>query len=60
MKRYGLLFVMVAVMALITMSLQLLLPLSGFWWHYISFVIIFFGLLAGILHYATFMRHKHR
>lgn len=60
MKRYGLLFVMVAVMALITMSLQLLLPLSGFWWRYISFVIIFFGLLAGILHYATFMRHKHR
>ncbi|WP_125708113.1 flavodoxin family protein [Lacticaseibacillus porcinae] len=60
MKRYGLLFVMVAVMAFATMSLQLLLPLSGFWWNYISFVIIFFCLLAGILHYATFMRHKHR
>lgn len=60
MKRYGLLFMMVAVMALATMSLQLLLPISGFWWRYISFVVIFFTLLAAILHYATFMRHKHR
>lgn len=60
MKRYLLLFAMVAIMALITMGLQSLLPISGFWLRYISFVLIFFALLAGCLHYATFMRHKHR
>ncbi|WP_461215566.1 flavodoxin family protein [Lacticaseibacillus sp. GG6-2] len=62
LKRYCLLFGMIAVMALATMGIQQLLPplTSNFWSRYASFVVIFFVLLAGILHYATFMRHKHR
>lgn len=61
-KRYFLLFGMIAVMALATMGIQLLFPLltSTFWWRYLSFVIIFFVLLACLLHYATFMRHRRR
>lgn len=62
LKRYLLLFVMIAVMALATMGIQLLLPVltANFWFRYASFVIIFFVLLAGLLHYFTFMRHKRR
>ncbi|MDN6635048.1 MAG: flavodoxin family protein [Lacticaseibacillus paracasei] len=61
-KRYFLLFGMIAVMALATMGIQLLLPgiATNFWWRYVSFVVIFFVLLACLLHYATFMRHKRR
>lgn len=62
MKRYLLLFGMIAIMALATMGIQLLIPATtmNFWTRYASFVLIFFVLLAGILHYATFVRHKHR
>ncbi|MCI1987229.1 MAG: NAD(P)H-dependent oxidoreductase [Lactobacillus sp.] len=62
LKRYILLFCMIAVMALATMGIQLLIPAvtTNFWTRYASFVVIFFLLLAGILHYATFVRHKHR
>ncbi|MDN6116775.1 MAG: NADPH-dependent FMN reductase, partial [Lacticaseibacillus paracasei] len=61
-KRYFLLFGMIAMMALATMGIQLLLPgiATNFWWRYVSFVVIFFVLLACLLHYATFMRHKRR
>lgn len=62
MKRYLLLFGMIAVMALATMGIQQLFPVltGGFWQRWASFVLIFFVLLASLLHYATFMRHKHR
>lgn len=61
-KRYVLLFGMIAVMALATMGIQQLLPwsTSGFWLRYLSFVVIFFVLLASILHYMTFVRHHRR
>lgn len=61
-KRYLLLFVMIAVMALATMSIQSLLPFltTNFWLRYVSFVIIFFILLACLLHYFTFVRHTRR
>lgn len=60
LKRYGLLFCMIAVMALATMGIQQLWPAltNGFWLRYVSFVVIFFVLLAIILHVMTFMRHK--
>ncbi len=62
MKRYLLLFVMVAVMALATMGIQSLFPIltANFWLRYTSFVIIFFVLLACLLHYFTFVRHSRR
>ncbi|WLV87393.1 flavodoxin family protein [Lacticaseibacillus zeae] len=62
LKRYILLFGMIAVMALATMGIQQVLPgvATNFWWRYVSFVVIFFVLLACLLHYATFMRHKRR
>ncbi|OAU91828.1 NADPH-dependent FMN reductase, partial [Lacticaseibacillus rhamnosus] len=62
LKRYLLLFGMIAVMALATMGIQQLIPgvATNFWWRYVSFVVIFFVLLACLLHYATFMRHKRR
>ncbi|KRN25341.1 flavodoxin family protein [Lacticaseibacillus camelliae] len=62
LKRYMLLFGMIAVMALATMGIQQLLPwtTSSFWLRYVSFVIIFFVLLACILHYMTFVRHHRR
>ncbi|MFC2676827.1 MAG: NADPH-dependent FMN reductase, partial [Lacticaseibacillus rhamnosus] len=52
----------IAVMALATMGIQQVIPgvATNFWWRYVSFVIIFFVLLACLLHYATFMRHKRR
>lgn len=62
-KRYIQLFFMIAIMALITMGIQL--PLSGwignnFWLNYASFTIIFFVLLACILHFVTFVKHRRR
>ncbi|KRM11417.1 flavodoxin family protein [Paucilactobacillus suebicus] len=62
LKRYILLFCMIAVMALATMGIQALFPIltTNFWMRYASFVIIFFVLLACILHYATFVRHTRR
>lgn len=62
-KRYLQLFVMVAVMALAAMGIQVglgLLPRTGFWLSYGSFVVIFFALLASILHFATFMKHRRK
>lgn len=62
MKRYFELFIMVAVMALVTMGIQALInpALVGahFWWSFISFTLIFFVLLASILHIMTFVKHK--
>ena len=60
MKRYLQLFVVVALMTLITMGLQQLLPHGGFWWTYGSFVIIFFALLATILHIMTVKLHARK
>lgn len=62
-KRYIQLFFMIAVMALITMGIQL--PLSkwigsNFWLNYVSFTLIFFILLACILHFVTFVKHRRR
>ena len=62
-KRYIQLLFMIAIMALITMGIQL--PLSGwignnFWLNYASFTIIFFVLLACILHFVTFVKHRRR
>lgn len=60
LKRYVLLFFMIAVMALATMGIQQLFSAltASFWLRYVSFVVIFFVLLAIILHVMTFMRHK--
>lgn len=63
LKRYIQLFFMIAVMALITMGIQL--PLnswigSNFWWNYISFTLIFFVLLSCILHFMAFVKHRRR
>lgn len=62
-KRYIQLFFMIAVMALITMGIQL--PLrnwigGNFWLNYVSFTVIFFVLLACILHFVTFVKHRRR
>ncbi len=63
LKRYIQLFFMIAVMALITMGIQLplkqLMP-ANFWTDYISFTIIFFVLLGSILHFVTFVKHRRR
>lgn len=61
MRRYLQLFLMVAIMALITMGLQLLfhvITTTNFWLIYGSFVIIFYGLLAIILHFFTVVKHR--
>lgn len=64
LKRYILLFGMIAVTTLITMGIQNiflhLFSASVFWLAYISFVLIFFLLLAGLLHFFTFVRHRRR
>ena len=63
LKRYIQLFFMIAVMALITMGIQIpLKPFinSSFWLNYLSFTIIFFVLLACILHFVTFVKHRRR
>ncbi|MFD1472707.1 flavodoxin family protein [Companilactobacillus mishanensis] len=63
-KRYIQLFLMIAVMALITMGIQIplkaIMPVGNFWVNYASFVVIFFVLLGLILHYMTFMKHRRR
>lgn len=64
LKRYILLFVMIAAMALVTMGLQAwwlgVFTPGKFWLTYISFVVIFYVLLAGLLHFFTFVRHRRR
>ncbi|MEJ1330377.1 NAD(P)H-dependent oxidoreductase [Latilactobacillus sakei] len=61
-KRYGQLFGMVACATLITMLLQqlvnIVLPVTQFWMNYISFVLIFFILLASVLHFFTVVKHR--
>ncbi|MFD0896900.1 flavodoxin family protein [Loigolactobacillus binensis] len=63
-KRYIQLFGMIAVMALVTMGLQQLLfnvfANGQFWITYATFVIIFYVLLASLLHFFTFLRHRRR
>lgn len=63
-KRYIELFFMVAIMALITMGIQQLInpALVGgqFWWSVGSFVVIFYVLLAFILHFMTVMKHRRK
>ena len=63
-KRYFELFAIVAIMTLITMGIQVglshLVPVSGFWWTYLSFVVIFFVLLATILHLLTVRLHARK
>ncbi|MFD1417766.1 flavodoxin family protein [Companilactobacillus keshanensis] len=64
LKRYIQLFFMIAIMALITMGIQVplryVMPINNFWINYISFTVIFFVLLACILHFVTFMKHRRR
>ena len=64
LKRYIQLFFMIAVMALITMGIQVplrsIMPMNNFWVNWGSFVVIFFVLLGAILHYATFVKHRRR
>lgn len=64
LKRYILLFFMIAIMALITMGLQAwwfgVFAAGTFWLTYCTFVIIFYVLLASILHFFTFVRHRRR
>ncbi|MBA1434456.1 flavodoxin family protein [Bombilactobacillus bombi] len=64
MKRYLQLFAMIAVMAFATMVIQqglnTILLWNNFWWNYVSFTLIFFVLLAGILHFVTFVKHRRR
>ncbi|KRN01614.1 flavoprotein [Levilactobacillus senmaizukei DSM 21775 = NBRC 103853] len=63
-KRYIELFAMIAVMALITMGLQAwwfgVFAAGKFWLTYATFVVIFYVLLASILHFFTFVRHRRR
>ncbi|MDE7023163.1 MAG: NADPH-dependent FMN reductase, partial [Ligilactobacillus sp.] len=64
-KRYIELFFIVAVMAFITMLIQmgvlhLLGQTLGFWNNYISFVVIFFILLSITLHFFTVVKHKRK
>ena len=65
LKRYIELFFIVAAMALITMVIQAgILKLLGqalsFWTNYISFVLIFFILLAITLHFFTVVKHRRK
>ncbi|RRK11653.1 NADPH-dependent oxidoreductase [Lactiplantibacillus garii] len=63
-KRYIQLFFMIAVMALITMGIEAgvgrLFPLTNFWAYYGVFVVIFYVLLASILHFFTVVKHRRR
>lgn len=63
-KRYIQLFFMIAVMALVTMGIEagigLLVPLTNFWVYYGVFVLIFYILLATILHFFTVVKHRRR
>lgn len=64
LKRYIQLFFMIAVMALVTMGIQLgisqFISMDNFWVNYLSFTIIFFVLLSCILHIVTFKKHRRR
>lgn len=65
MKRYVELFFIVTVMAFITMLIQagllhLLGQTLGFWNNFISFVVIFYTLLAVTLHFFTVVKHKRK
>ena len=64
MKRYIQLFFMIAVMALLTMGIeagiQQLIPLNNFWAYYGVFVVVFYVLLAMILHFFTVVKHRRR
>ncbi|MCF6161720.1 MAG: NAD(P)H-dependent oxidoreductase [Furfurilactobacillus sp.] len=64
MKRYVELFCMIAVMSLITMGIQRALSgvmtQTNFWINWVTFVVIFFVLLAIILHTVTFLVHRRR
>ncbi|MFD1125056.1 flavodoxin family protein [Lentilactobacillus raoultii] len=63
LKRYIELFFMIAFMALVTMGIQAgfhLLPRHSFWLSYGSFVVIFYVLLASILHFFTVVKHRRR
>ncbi|HAT55604.1 MAG TPA: NADPH-dependent FMN reductase [Lactobacillus sp.] len=64
MKRYVELFCMIAVMSLLTMGIQQalssVLTQTNFWINWVTFVIIFFVLLAVILHTVTFLVHRRR
>ncbi|MGR3741239.1 flavodoxin family protein [Companilactobacillus sp. DQM5] len=64
LKRYIQLFFMIAIMALLTMGIQAglgsVVSMNNFWINYVSFTIIFFILLAIILHFVTFMKHRRR
>lgn len=64
LKRYLQLLGMVATMSLVTMGLQQLFfklfTWPTFWLAYASFVVIFYVLLASLLHYFTFLRHRRR
>lgn len=64
LKRYLQLFAVVALMTLITMGIQAglahLWPHHGFWWSYLTFVVIFFALLAGMLHWMTLRLHARK
>lgn len=63
-KRYIELFFMVAIMAIVTMGIQRLInpTLVGgrFWLSVGSFVVIFYVLLAFILHFMTAMKHMRK
>lgn len=63
-KRYVELFFMIAVMALVTMGIEAglgrLIPLTNFWSYYGAFVLIFYVLLASILHFFTVVKHRRR
>lgn len=63
-KRYIQLFFMIAVMALLTMGIEALIgqvvTLTNFWAYYGVFVIIFYVLLASILHFFTVVKHRRR
>jgi len=63
-KRYIELFGMIAVMALVTMGIEALIgkvvPLGNFWAYYGVFVIVFYVLLASILHFFTVVKHRRR
>jgi len=64
MKRYLELFGMIAVMALVTMGIEAgigrLIPLDNFWAYYGVFVVVFYVLLASILHFFTVVKHRRR
>jgi len=63
-KRYIELFAMIAVMALVTMGIEaaigLVIPLHNFWAYYGVFVLVFYVLLASILHFFTVVKHRRR